>query len=43
MNTQFRYGLDHLTIEIALKLMRDQIKGLLIDDVKSKIKQSYDN
>jgi histidine ammonia-lyase len=42
MNTQFRYGLDHLTIDIALKLMRGQIKGILIDEVKSKIKQSYD-
>jgi histidine ammonia-lyase len=41
MNTQFRYGLDHLTVDKALKLARGHLKGILIDEVILKINESY--
>ena len=41
MDTQFRYGFDHLTVDKALKLIRGQLKGVLIDEVISKIQKSY--
>lgn len=41
MNQNFKYGLDQLTVEKALKLARGQIKGILIDEVKTKVLKSY--
>lgn len=42
MKDNFKYGLDQLTIEKALKLARDQIKGILTDEVKIKVLKSYE-
>jgi histidine ammonia-lyase len=41
MKKEFRYGFDQLTVNLALKLARDQIKGILTEDVKSKIDKSF--
>ena len=36
----FRYGLDHLTVGIALKLARKEIKGILSPDTREKVQAS---
>ncbi|MHA2038070.1 MAG: histidine ammonia-lyase [Promethearchaeota archaeon] len=41
MKNTFRYGFDKLTIETALKLARDQIKGEITEEVKTKILKSF--
>ncbi|MHA1987986.1 MAG: histidine ammonia-lyase, partial [Promethearchaeota archaeon] len=41
MDKKFRYGLDNLTIELALKLARGQIKGEITSEVKSKILKCF--
>lgn len=38
--TTFRYGHDHLTAGIALAICRGQIKGVLTDDVRRRVRQS---
>lgn len=40
MNKIFKYGGDHLTVEIALALAKGKIKGILCDEVLDKIKKS---
>ncbi len=42
MINKFRYGFDKLTIELALKLAKGQIKGEITDEVKSKILKCFD-
>ena len=42
MNNRFRYGFDKLTIELALKLARGQIKGEITDEVKTKILKCFE-
>ena len=42
MNNKFRYGSDKLTIELALKLARGQIKGEITEEVKTKILKCFD-
>jgi histidine ammonia-lyase len=42
MNNNFRYGFDKLTVELALKLAKGQIKGEIIDEVKTKILKCFD-
>jgi hypothetical protein len=34
MNEIFRYGLDHLTVPIALKLVNGELEGVLTEEVK---------
>jgi len=41
MTENFKYGTDHLTIDIALKLAKGTIKGVLSEDIKAKINKSY--
>ena len=41
MNKNFKYGLDQLTINLALKLARDQITGILTEETKAKIDKSF--
>jgi len=41
MKDNFKYGLDQLTVEKALKLARGQIKAILTDEVKTKVLKSY--
>ena len=43
MNNKFRYGSDKLTIELALKLARGQIKGEITEEVKTKILKCFIN
>lgn len=37
----FKYGLDTLTVETALKLADDKLTGIIADEVKEKIEQSH--
>lgn len=37
----FRYGLDQLTVDNALKLARGKIKGILTDDVKNTVLKCF--
>ncbi|MFX1574804.1 MAG: histidine ammonia-lyase [Promethearchaeota archaeon] len=41
MVDKFRYGIDQLTIDKALKISRGQIIGILSDDVKRKITANF--
>ena len=41
MNKDFKYGLDELTVNTALNLARDKVKGTIIDDVKTKVIKSF--
>jgi len=41
MKNNFRYGIDKLTVDIALKIARDQIKGVLTEETKERIKKSF--
>ncbi|MFX1376765.1 MAG: histidine ammonia-lyase [Promethearchaeota archaeon] len=41
MEKEFRYGIDQLTVKIALKIVRNEIKGILTKDTKSKIEENY--
>jgi histidine ammonia-lyase len=43
MNEIFRYGLDHLTVPIALKLVNGELEGVLTEEVKLKIRKSFNN
>lgn len=40
-NNYFRYGFDKLTVDLALKLAKGQIKGEITDEVKTKILKSF--
>jgi len=41
MSEKFKYGKDTLTVDIALKLARGQIKGTIAKETKSLIEKSY--
>ena len=41
MTDVFRYGLDQLTVDNALKLARGKIKGILTDDVKNTVLKCF--
>ena len=41
MKNKFRYGFDHLNVNLALKLARNQIYGILTEDIISKIEKSF--
>lgn len=41
MNEFFKYGLDHLTPEKALKIARREIIGIISEETKAKISKSY--
>lgn len=43
MKEIFRYGLDDLTIPIALKLLKGELEGKLTDEIKSTIRTGYNN
>jgi histidine ammonia-lyase len=40
---EFRYGIDHLTVELAIKLVKGELKGILTDEVRLRIKNSCNN
>ncbi|MFW9772682.1 MAG: histidine ammonia-lyase [Candidatus Thorarchaeota archaeon] len=42
MRENFRFGLDHLTIDIILKLARGRIKGILTEQIETKINKSFE-
>ena len=39
----FRYGIDHLTVDQAVSLVKGELIGILTDEVRLRIKKSYDN
>ena len=41
MENNFRYGIDKLTVNIALKIAHDQIRGVLTKETKAKIEKSF--
>lgn len=41
MEKNFKYGIDHLTVKKALELARGYIKGVITDETKIKIKESF--
>ncbi|MCJ7650735.1 MAG: aromatic amino acid ammonia-lyase, partial [Candidatus Lokiarchaeota archaeon] len=43
MREIFKYGLDHLTVPIALKLLNGELEGVLTEEVKSTIRRSFNN
>jgi histidine ammonia-lyase len=41
MIEEFKYGKDQLTVDVALKLVRNQMNGIITDDVKREIVQNF--
>ena len=41
MENNFRYGIDKLTVNIALEIARDQIRGVLTKETKAKIEKCF--
>jgi len=41
MENDFKYGQDHLTVRLALKIVRGQINGVLTEETKIKIEKNY--
>ncbi len=41
MENDFKYGQDHLTVNLALKIVRGQINGVLTEETKIKIEKNY--
>ncbi|MFX1388543.1 MAG: histidine ammonia-lyase [Promethearchaeota archaeon] len=41
MNNEFKYGLDKLTVEKALKISRGSINGILTEEIKDRITKNY--
>jgi len=41
MKNNFRYGIDKLTVNTALRIARDQIRGVLTEETKAKIERSF--
>ena len=39
MENDFKYGQDHLTVNLALKIVRGQINGVLTEETKIKIEK----
>ncbi len=42
MNKEFKYGIDNLTVEKALEISRENIKGIVTDEVKERIVKNYE-
>jgi len=36
MSKEFKYGIGHLTPDLALKIANGDVRGIIIEDVKSK-------
>ncbi|MHA1669730.1 MAG: aromatic amino acid lyase, partial [Promethearchaeota archaeon] len=43
MRELFKYGLDQLTVPIALKLLNGELEGIITEEVKSTIRKGYNN
>ena len=41
MENNFRYGIDKLNVNTALRIARDQIRGVLTEETKAKIERSF--
>jgi len=41
MENDFKYGQDHLTVNLALKIVRGQINGVITEETKIKIEKNY--
>ncbi|MFW9818865.1 MAG: histidine ammonia-lyase [Candidatus Thorarchaeota archaeon] len=41
MNTEFKYGIDKLTVEKALEISRETIKGIVTNEIKERIVKNY--
>ncbi|MFX1378451.1 MAG: histidine ammonia-lyase [Promethearchaeota archaeon] len=41
MKKEFKYGIDKLSVEKALEISRESIKGILTDEVKERIVKNY--
>jgi histidine ammonia-lyase len=41
MIKKFNYGKDHLTVELALKLARRQIKGVILNETREEIEKNF--
>ncbi|NHJ20024.1 MAG: histidine ammonia-lyase [Candidatus Lokiarchaeota archaeon] len=42
MKNNFRYGFDHLTPDLALQIANGEIKGIITEEVKLKVKENYE-
>ncbi|MFX0005224.1 MAG: histidine ammonia-lyase [Promethearchaeota archaeon] len=42
MNKEFKYGIDKLSVEKALAISRETIKGIVINEVKERIAKNHD-
>jgi histidine ammonia-lyase len=42
MNNKFNYGRNKLTVDIALKLARGHVKGVILEETKNEIEQNFE-
>jgi histidine ammonia-lyase len=42
MSNDFRYGIDHLTPDLALQIVNEEISGIITEEVKLKVKKNYE-
>ena len=42
MNKEFKYGIGHLTPDLALQIAREEIRGIITEEVKSRIIKNYE-
>ena len=41
MNDSFNYGKDTLTADVALKIARGQVNGIILEETKQKIEKNF--
>jgi len=42
MSKEFKYGIGHLTPDLALKIANGDVRGIIIEDVKSRVIKNYE-
>jgi len=42
MSKEFKYGIDHLTPDLALQIANGEIRGIITEDVKSRVIKNYE-
>ncbi|MBY9008681.1 MAG: histidine ammonia-lyase, partial [Candidatus Lokiarchaeota archaeon] len=42
MSKEFKYGIDHLTPNLALQIANREIRGIFTEEVKSKVIKNYE-
>ena len=42
MSKEFKYGIGHLTPDLALQIANGEVSGIIIEDVKSRVIKNYE-